>query len=147
MAPGELVTIWRLRVALNVAALVCRGHDADALVKGYNRMLEKRRLTLAAAHSASLGEYGGSASSAAYDTAMTRLYNFYAQPAATQDFCVAAGRVQGAEPAVAETHFPAFASQSLAMLNAPFAHIRPAAHVVAATRKAPVKAAARKRRR
>ncbi|MGJ3649299.1 hypothetical protein ACLB0R_12615 [Sphingomonas sp. GlSt437] len=117
--PADAAMIWHLRIALNVAALICRGHGSNELVSGYNAMLTSRRVQLDAAQAVLAARYGG-ATSSAYDSAMTRLYNFYALPTATAAFCPVAMRVQHDVPDVADAHLAEFAVQALADLNAPF---------------------------
>lgn len=143
---GNLATIWQLRIALNVAALVCRGPGANALVAGYNGMLTTRRDLLASAEAALAANYGGSVKNAAFDAAMTRLYNFYAQPGATPVFCATAGRIQRAEPDIDTERFADFATRSLVDLNAPFAALPPPPHraAVAAVPKPAAKPAAKR---
>ncbi|MGN6375881.1 MAG: hypothetical protein ACTHMG_10030 [Sphingomonas sp.] len=108
-------TVWHLRVALNVAALGCRGAEGQAITAGYNAMLGDRKAALAAAHAALIGESGGQD---AYDEAMTRLYNYFAQPAAKTAFCTAAAEVVGT---LAQSgSLDAVASPALAALDRPF---------------------------
>lgn len=121
-----------MRVALNVAALACRGSGSGSLVSGYNAMLQKRQGLLADAQAAALIEYGGRGGQAEYDSAMTKLYNYYAQPLAQGQFCEAARRVQQAEGDVDETSFRNFTSAALVDLNAPFAAHRDEARLASA---------------
>lgn len=123
--PADAAMIWQLRVALNVAALVCRGHGSSDLVSGYNAMLRHRSGQLASAQAALAARYGG-VNSHAYDSAMVRLYNFYARPTATAAFCPVAVHIQHDERDIAVARFADFAVQSLAELNAPFAESRSA---------------------
>ncbi|WP_255586486.1 hypothetical protein [Hephaestia mangrovi] len=83
-------TVWHVRVALNVAALGCRGAEGQAITAGYNAMLSRDKAELARANAATIKAKGGQAR---YDAAMTRLYNYFAQPGAQQAFCAAAARV------------------------------------------------------
>lgn len=145
---ATLSQIWHMRVALNVAALACRGPGSSALVAGYNRMLHKRDALLAMAQEAAYADYGGRSKSSGYDSAMTRLYNHYAQPFAQADFCTTAQRVQRAEEKIAEASYRQFVAAALDDLDAPFAApppLRPA--VTKATRAATPARHARKRRR
>ena len=72
-------TLWHFRVALNVAALACRGTQGDEIVAAYNAMLKRRSSTLAAAetHYAAQWRDGGGDWRGRYDDAMTRLYNYF----------------------------------------------------------------------
>lgn len=89
---SRAATVWHMRVALNVAALGCRGYGSDRLVSGYNTMLSRHRRELAYAQSSLAREYGvgRGRSRKAYDDSMTRLYNFWATPSAQEGFCRAA---------------------------------------------------------
>lgn len=118
----EAASIWHLRVALNVAALGCRGSDAQALVSGYNAMLGSRKAMLASAEQALATQYDAKTATGrdAYDDAMTRLYNFFAQPPAHDQFCTDAAAIMAAEPGIAPAAYPAFATASLARLDAAF---------------------------
>jgi hypothetical protein len=114
---------WHLRAALNVAALGCRGEEREAVIAGYNRMLEAERAPLAAAASAVEAKYravAGARWQGANDDAMTRLYNFFALPPAQRAFCTAARDVIAASEGVAPERFTAFAATALPQLEAPF---------------------------
>ena len=141
---ANLATIWNLRVALNVAALACRGTGSDALVSGYNAMLHKRRALLADAEGAMIAQYGGVARRNAYDSAMTRLYNFYANPRGQPGFCQVSARVQRDEAAVAEADLVYFAARALVAINDPFVHpVSSVPTVVLANRSVPAHAPSR----
>jgi len=81
---------WHVRVALNVAALGCRGTEGQAITAGYNAMLTRDKAELAHASAATIKAEGGQAG---YDEAMTRLYNYFAQPGAQAAFCAAAAQI------------------------------------------------------
>jgi hypothetical protein len=140
---ANLATVWNLRVALNVAALACRGVGSDALVGGYNAMLRNRRALLADAEGAMIAQYGGVARRNAYDSAMTRLYNFYANPRGQPGFCQVAARIQREEADVAESDLVYFAAVALVAINDPFVHpASPVATVVLASQSVPAYAPA-----
>lgn len=113
----QAATVWHLRVALNVAALGCRGPQGDAITAGYNAMLGDRKTALAAAHTRLIAEAGGQAG---YDEAMTKLYNFFAQPGATAAFCAAAADV--VQTLAGAGSLDTAAAPALAALDAPFQH-------------------------
>jgi hypothetical protein len=120
---SRAATVWHLRVALNVAALACRGASEATIVSGYNAMLRGRTTVLASAQSALSAEYrarGGDWQDA-YDDAMTRLYNFFSQVQARDAFCAAAERTLAAVPAVPADGMEAFAAAELPLLDRPFA--------------------------
>lgn len=106
--------IWELRSGLNVAALACRGADEAAIVAGYNQLLSTRRAELAGVYQAVAKEH---ASPAAFDAAMTRLYNGFAQPAAQAALCDNALGVLQAMAAQADQPLTALAGTALAKLE------------------------------
>ena len=104
---------WHLRSGLNVAALACRGPEEGAIVAGYNRLLSDRRAELAEVYRAVSREYG---SASAFDAAMTRLYNTFAQPAAQAALCANALTVLDAAAAHEGALAEGFAPAGLALL-------------------------------
>ena len=92
-ALSQAATVWQLRSGLNVAALACRGAGEAAIVAGYNRLLADHRAELASVYRTVAREYG---SESAFDAAMTRTYNTYAQPAAQAALCANAEDVLAA---------------------------------------------------
>ncbi|MES2754844.1 MAG: hypothetical protein V4659_09285 [Pseudomonadota bacterium] len=106
-------TLWHLRAGLNVAALACRGDGEAAIVAGYNRLLADHRDELSAAYSAVTREFGNPA---AYDEAMTRLYNLFAQPGAQTALCDNALTVLDAVAARGELPLGEVAADALTLL-------------------------------
>src|SRR3546814_20279601 len=86
-----------MRTGLNVAALGCRGANEAAIIAGYNALLDSQETALAKAHKALVSAAG----EARFDDAMTRLYNYWAQPGAQAEFCAAASRLLARVPGVA----------------------------------------------
>lgn len=122
---SQAATVWHFRVALNVAALACRGADEAAIIAGYNAMLKQRVAVLGAAQTALSAEYrarGGDWQDA-YDDAMTRLYNFFSQAQARDDFCAIAASTLNALPGVLPEATAQFAAERLPLLDAPFARM------------------------
>jgi hypothetical protein len=120
---SQAATLWHFRVALNVAALACRGPAEATIVAGYNAMLRDRSVAMKVANSALTQEFrarGGNWQDA-YDDAMTRLYNFFSQAQARDAFCEAAGQTLATLPAVAPEAIGTFAEAQLKLLDAPFA--------------------------
>lgn len=111
---SDAATVWHVRSALNVAVLTC-GTD-PALAASYNGLLSTHRAALATAHKALAAEQGGG-----MDAAMTRLYNYFAQPPVQQDFCPVAIRLLSEANAIPPGQFAGFARVALAQLDAPFA--------------------------
>lgn len=83
--------LWHLRAALNVAALQCNIGD-PAGVAAYNRLLKVHATRFAAAFKALEAEYrrGGGDWQDRFDDAMTRVYNYFAQPPVRDPFCARA---------------------------------------------------------
>ena len=121
LTPAE--TGWHLRTALNVAALGCRGPAEAETVAGYNAFLAGERAALTTASDGVAAAYRtryGAAWQARYDDHMTRLYNFWAQPAAHDGFCQAADAVLRDAATLAPTQVEAFAGTALPRLEQPF---------------------------
>ena len=114
--PSPAAAMWHLRAALNVAALGC--DDAQGQVSAsYNRLIAAERKVLAAAHRALEKEHGGMA---AFDTAMTRLYNYFAQPAAKAGFCDTARALLAESAVLPAGGFAPFATTAIARIDRPF---------------------------
>ena len=115
--------VWHLRVALNVAALACRGTAGDTIATRYNALLNGRRTAFAGAQNAAFKELRASGAKDpqdAWDDAMTRLYNHYALAPARDGFCAAADRVLNALSGVAADGLTRYAPAGLAELDRPF---------------------------
>lgn len=116
-------TTWHLRVALNVAALGCRDADERSTVAAYNALLAARRAQLAAASTAMERVYQVKHAAkwrAAHDDAMTRLYNFFAQTPAHDEFCAEAKAVLAQAATAGAEDLPTVAAAALPRLEAPF---------------------------
>ena len=118
-------TVWHMRVALNVAALACRGTQEAAIVQRYNAMLAAHKTTLASAQTALSSQYRASGGDwqDRYDDSMTRLYNFFSQAQARDAFCTAAGATLVESERLAPGELQAFAAAVLPTLDAPFAEM------------------------
>lgn len=114
--------VWHLRAALNVAALACRGPQELTIVAGYNALLSAQKPVLAKAEATYASEYkaGGGDWQDRYDDSMTRLYNFFSQSPARDEFCAAAGAVLAQSTGLTAEALPAFAAQNLPLLERPF---------------------------
>ncbi|MFN4095549.1 MAG: hypothetical protein ACK4GG_02120 [Sphingomonas sp.] len=105
---------WHLRAAFNVAALNC---NDSALAPAYNRLLKAHRGALKAAHHALTREFGDAAT---FDPAMTRLYNYFAQPPVMAHFCATAAPLLHQVAALPAGELPAVAPAVLAQIDRPF---------------------------
>jgi hypothetical protein len=121
-AVGAAAATWHMRVALNVAALACRGPDEAIIVARYNALLQSRKAELKAAEATLAAEFqrGGGDWRDRYDDAMTRLYNYFAQDFARDGFCAAARRVLADDAAVPQPSFAAYARARLPEIDRPF---------------------------
>lgn len=115
-------TEWHVRAALNVAAIGCRSAADSALVAAYNSMLSSQKTVLAAANKSVEARFraAGGDWQAAHDAYMTRLYNFFSQPAAKAGFCAAADAIAPQAAGVPAGGFERFAATALPQLEAPF---------------------------
>ena len=119
-------TVWHVRSALNVAALACRGPQEAGIVAAYNALLKAQKAPLAKALKATEARYKaeqGKAWQTEHDRHMTRVYNFFAQPAAQPGFCAAATDALAEAGTTAPADFPAFAAAALPRLEAPFTDV------------------------
>lgn len=120
---SPLETLWHVRVALNVAALGCRDADEAATVAAYNTLIRRQSAVLAAANDAVSARYKAQYGARWQDVRerdMTRLYNFFAQPAAQAEFCASAKSVLAQIDAVDSAALIDFAKTELPALEAPF---------------------------
>lgn len=116
-------TVWHVRGALNVAALGCRGVADAGLVPAYNAMLTAKKAVLSRANAAVQARFRATAGKDWQNQAdqyNTRLYNFFAMPAAKPGFCAAADAVASQVAATAPADFVSFAAAALPQLEAPF---------------------------
>lgn len=116
-------SLWQLRIALNVAALNCRGPNEAALVADYTRFLNANRAANTRAERwviADQGRRNGTNGIAARDALSTRLYNYFAQPPVLPDFCRVATGVMALAAAEPTATIMAFASVRLPEVDRPF---------------------------
>ena len=114
---SQAETIWHLRGALNVAALSCDRSGRLGIAAGYNQFLTGQRKALAAAYKAEGTRF---AAVGALDSHMTRLYNYFAQPAGQAGFCAAATDVTAEARTITPERFATFAPEALDRLIRPF---------------------------
>ncbi len=103
---------WHLRAAFNVAALNC---NDPAIAAAYNRFLTVHRRALADAHRRAAAFHG-----AGFDPAMTRLYNYFAQPPVLARFCATAGALAQEAANWPAAAMPDAAGPALARIDQPF---------------------------
>jgi len=121
VSPAEAV--WHVRSALNVAALGCRSSHEAQTIAAYNALIAGKGTVLAAADAETQARYHarfGATWRGRHDSAMTRVYNFFAQPPAHDRFCAVAERLLDEAQAVPTEGFAEFAKTALVRLEAPF---------------------------
>jgi hypothetical protein len=131
---GPEESLWHVRAALNVAALLC-GHQpgGTTLVRRYNALLTNDKATLATAYASETRRYGPG-DPAALDRHMTQLYNFFARPQATPAFCAAAMDVSQQAAATPPAQLTAFAPPALARLQSAILNPAPAPRLAVESR-------------
>ena len=115
--------LWHLRIALNVAALNCRGAEGPTLISNYTRFLTNNRTAIAASERwviADQGRKSGTNGIAARDALSTRLYNYFAQPPVLQRFCPIAFNISGLAAVEPAANILPFSTQRLAEIDQPF---------------------------
>ncbi|MBB5711273.1 hypothetical protein [Sphingomonas xinjiangensis] len=114
---------WHVRAALNVAALGCRDAFEAETIAGYNQLLALHRTALAQADTGVKALYRARHAAeweGEHDRAMTRVYNFFAQPPAHDAFCAVEHEVLREALTVQPAAFETFALAALPRLEAPF---------------------------
>ena len=115
--------LWQFRIALNVAALNCRGPDEAILVANYSRFLTTNRTAISRAERwviADLGRRNGTNGIALRDSLSTRLYNYFAQPPVLRSFCERAFAIAGLAANEPTAGILPFAQTQLAAIDQPF---------------------------
>ncbi|MFL0412806.1 hypothetical protein [uncultured Sphingomonas sp.] len=137
---SDAATVWHVRVALNVAALACRGTEEAGIIQRYNAMLATHKATLATAQATLSAEFKASGGDwqDRYDDAMTRLYNFFSQAQARDAFCTAAAATLTETERLRPGELQSFAAAVLPTLDAPFAEMLAPRPVIAAAAPASV---------
>ncbi len=91
-ATGERA-FWHVRVALNVAAIGCRGERELEMIDAYNRFVRAHNRTMTAAERKVIADLRTETRTngiAARDALSTSLFNYFAQPPAQREFCAVA---------------------------------------------------------
>jgi len=113
--------LWHVRMALNVAALGCRGANDTAVQ--YNRMLHVHKATLTAANNAVDGQYEarwGRDWLLMREKTNTVVYNFFALPPAQTAFCQKAMATVTIINGLTPEALLAYAPKALEELEQPF---------------------------
>lgn len=87
---------WNLKIALNVAAIGCRGPGSLELIADYNRIIGRHTPMIRSAEAAVIARLGRETRTngiGARDRVSTKLFNYFAQPPAQKQFCRIAGAI------------------------------------------------------
>lgn len=117
--------VWHLRSGLNVAALACRGTQEATMVAQYNTLIATQKAPLKSAQDTLAREYksGGGDWQDRLDDAMTRLYNFFSQSFARDDFCAASAATLADAQTVTAAGLAEFAANRLPLIEKPFTDV------------------------
>ncbi|WP_332819890.1 hypothetical protein [Sphingopyxis sp.] len=114
---------WNLRIALNVAAIGCRGPASYQLIADYNRIIARHSPLIRSAETAVIARLGretGTNGISTRDKVSTRLFNYFAQPPAQREFCRVAGSIAQQAGAMEAAPLLSMAPAMLAQLDQPF---------------------------
>lgn len=114
---------WQLKIALNVAAIGCRGLEEAPLVAAYNNIIKTHAKTIRSTETnviKQLGKESGTNGTAARDKLSTQLFNYFAQPPAQRDFCARANEVAQIVSTTPSAQVIDQAPAQLARLDEPF---------------------------
>lgn len=114
---------WQLKIALNVAAIGCRGAEESALVSAYNRIIKTHSRQIQSTEKTVIADLGKATRTngiAARDRLSTQLFNYFAQPPAQRDFCSRATEVAQLVSSTPSAQVIAQAPEQLARLDQPF---------------------------
>lgn len=114
---------WQLKIALNVAAIGCRGVEEPTLVAAYNNIIKAHAKPIKATEKtviAQLRKETGTNGIAARDKLSTQLFNYFAQPPAQHSFCARANEVAQIVSSTPTAQVVEQAPANLAKLDEPF---------------------------
>lgn len=128
VTPNSNVTgdraFWQMKIALNVAAIGCRGPEETTLVSAYNNIIKTHGKTIRSTEKnviSQLGKEMRTNGTAARDKLSTQLFNYFAQPPAQRAFCPRANEIAQLVSSTPAAQVVADAPAYLARLDQPFA--------------------------
>lgn len=140
-AAGDFVTpnhrldghdaFWNLKIALNVAAIGCRGPGSLDLIADYNRIIGRHTPTIRSAEAAVIARLGRETRTngiSARDHVSTKLFNYFAQPPAQKQFCSVAGSIARQASGMEAHALLSAAPAMLAEIDRPFVDFYHAYH-------------------
>jgi hypothetical protein len=87
---------WQLKIALNVAAIGCRGTEEATLVSAYNNIIKAHAKVIKSTEKTVITDLGKANKTSGVkerDRLSTQLFNYFAQPPAQRAFCSKANEV------------------------------------------------------
>jgi hypothetical protein len=87
---------WQLKIALNVAAIGCRGTEEATLVSAYNNIIKAHAKVIKSTEKTVITDLGKANKTSGVkerDRLSTQLFNYFAQPHAQRAFCSKANEV------------------------------------------------------
>ncbi|MBB5706371.1 hypothetical protein [Sphingopyxis panaciterrulae] len=114
---------WQLKIALNVAAIGCRGIEEPTLVAAYNNIIKTHAKPIKSTEKtviADLRKETGTNGIAARDKLSTKLFNYFAQPPAQRSFCSRANEIAQIVSSTPSAQVVEQAPANLAKLDEPF---------------------------
>ncbi|RDC59360.1 hypothetical protein HME9302_00547 [Alteripontixanthobacter maritimus] len=114
---SQAQTLWNFRSAMNVAALNCLAPKYAPILDAYTGLLDNNKKVLSSANKTVESEfrerYGKAEFRSELDNYMTRVYNYYALPPVTKNFCDTALSISPAVAMLEGATLPAFAMGAL----------------------------------
>ena len=114
---------WQMKIALNVAAIGCRGAEEATLVSAYNTIIKTHSKTIKATEATVIRDLGKANKTNGIkerDRLSTQLFNYFAQPPAQREFCARANEVAQLVATTPSAQVVDLADENLAVLDRPF---------------------------
>lgn len=114
---------WHMKIALNVAAIGCRGPEETTLVAAYNQIIKNHTRTIQSTEKSVIAQLNKDLKmkgNVARDKLSTQLFNYFAQPPAQRAFCVKANEVAQIVAATETKNLVPESPAHLAALDKPF---------------------------
>ncbi|WP_374526312.1 hypothetical protein [Sphingopyxis sp.] len=114
---------WQLKIALNVAAIGCRGTEEATLVSAYNNIIKTHAKVIKSTEKTVITDLGKANKSNGIkerDRLSTQLFNYFAQPPAQRAFCTRANEVAQLVSSTPTAQVIAQSPTELARLDQPF---------------------------
>lgn len=114
---------WQLKIALNVAAIGCRGTEEATLVSAYNGIIKTHAKAIKATEKTVITDLGKANKTNGIkerDRLSTQLFNYFAQPPAQRAFCTRANEVAQLVSSTPTAQVVEQSPAQLARLDQPF---------------------------